>query len=76
MLIMTKCVMRELEIAASKNKDNSDLRQTLKKAKLIHKVSCNHPGGIMDPDDCILNFINKKNEEKVFCGTNDSELRN
>ena len=49
---------------------------TLKAAKLIHKTPCSHPGGIMDPDECVLHFINKKNEEKVFVGTNDSELRN
>ena len=30
----------------------------------------------MDPDQCILDFVGKKNEEKVFVGTNDSELRN
>ena len=49
---------------------------TLRKAKLIHKVTCNHSGGIIDPDDCIVNFINKRNEEKVFVGTNDEGLRN
>ena len=49
---------------------------TLRKAKLIHKVTCSHQGGIIDPDDCIVNFINKRNEEKVFVGTNDEELRN
>jgi rRNA-processing protein FCF1 len=43
---------------------------------LIHKCSCNHSGGILDPDECIMNFINKKNEEKVFVGTNDEDLRN
>jgi rRNA-processing protein FCF1 len=43
---------------------------------LIHKVSCNHSGGIIDPDECIANFINKRNEEKVFVGTNDEDLRN
>ena len=73
---MTKCVMRELENAASSNKENVDLQRTLRQAKLIHKCSCLHPGGIKDPDDCILDFINKKNEEKVFVGTNDSDLRN
>lgn len=30
----------------------------------------------MDPDECIMNFVNKRNEEKVFVGTNDEELRN
>ena len=73
---MTKCIMRELEMAASKNKGNADIQATLKKAKFIHKCSCNHGGGIIDPDECILNFIGKKNEEKVFVGTNDSDIRN
>lgn len=68
--------MRELEIAASKNKDNIFLKETLKKAKFIHKESCTHTGGIIDPDDCIMQFINKRNEEKVFVGTNDHDLRN
>ena len=43
---------------------------------MIHKTPCNHGGGCIDPDECVLTFINKKNEEKVFVGTNDSELRN
>ena len=49
---------------------------TLRKAKLIHKVTCSHGGGCIDPDDCIVDFINKRNEEKVFVGTNDEDLRN
>ena len=73
---MTKCIMRELELAASKNKTNLDLKMTLKAAKLIHKQPCLHPGGCIAPDECINTFINKKNEEKVFVGTNDEDLRN
>ena len=73
---MTKCVMRELEMAALKNKDKPELQRTLKTAKLIHKTPCNHSGGIIDPDECILNFIDKRNEAKVFVGTNDEDLRN
>lgn len=73
---MTKCIMRELEYAASQNKTNIDLAKTLRQAKLIHKTPCSHPGGILDPDECIAKFINKKNEEKVFVGTNDEDLRN
>ena len=73
---MTKCVMRELEIAASKNKESADLQRTLKAAKLIHKMSCNHGGGIIEPDECIMNFIDRRNEAKVFVGTNDENLRN
>ena len=52
------------------------MKNTLKKSKFIHKVSCNHSGGILDPDECIMNFINKRNEEKIFVGTNDEDLRN
>ena len=73
---MTKCVMRELEVAFRANKDNIDLQKTLKKAKFIHKQTCNHSGGILDPDECIKNFVGKRNEEKVFVATNDEDLRN
>jgi len=76
LLIMTKCIMRELEMAASKNKTNEELKKTMRAAKLIHKSPCSHTGGILDPDECISHFINKRNEQKVFVGTNDSELRN
>lgn len=76
LLVMTKCIMRELENAASSHKDLQDLQNTLKRAKLIHKCSCKHTGGVIDPDECILNFVGKRNEEKVFVGTNDQELRN
>jgi rRNA-processing protein FCF1 len=48
----------------------------LRQAKLIHKTPCKHSGGILDPDECILNFIDKRNEEKVFVCTNDYDLRN
>ena len=68
--------MRDLEHAASQNKENLELKATLKAAKLIHKTTCNHSGGCIDPDECIINFIGKRNEEKVFVGTNDSNLRN
>lgn len=40
------------------------------------KESCNHPGGILPADECIKNFVGKRNEAKVFIGTNDEELRN
>ena len=40
------------------------------------KESCKHPGGILSADDCVRNFIGKKNEAKVFVGTNDEDLRN
>ena len=73
---MTKCIMRELEDAARKNRALTDLQKTLHRAKLIHKCSCKHSGGVIDPDDCILDFVGKRNEEKVFVGTNDEELRN
>jgi len=73
---MTKCMMRELEDAATGDRANKELQLSLKKAKFIHKVSCKHSGGVMEPDECIMNFINKRNEEKVFVATNDEELRN
>ena len=76
LLVMTKCVMRELEHAASQNKELLELKNTLKAAKFIHKCSCSHEGGIKDPDECIMDFINRKNEQKVFVGTNDQGLRN
>jgi len=68
--------MRELELAASKKKYDLILKETLKAAKLIHKQPCAHGGGCIEPDECIMNFINKRNEEKVFVGTNDEDLRN
>lgn len=43
---------------------------------MIHKCSCKHGGGIIEPDECIMNFVDKKNEEKIFVGTNDENLRN
>ena len=58
---MTKCIMRELEDIARKNKYINDIQQTLKNAKLIHKCSCLHSGGILDPDDCIRNFVGERN---------------
>jgi len=30
----------------------------------------------MEPDECILAYIGKRNESKVFVGTNDEDLRN
>jgi U3 small nucleolar RNA-associated protein 23 len=69
LLVMTKCVMREME-------QLSRLGKTLAEAKRVIKQSCNHSGGILPADDCIKNFVGKKNEAKVFVGTNDEELRN
>ena len=46
LLCMTKCIMRELEHASSQNKENRELRNTIRAAKLIHKTPCGHPGGI------------------------------
>ena len=68
---MTKCVLREFEILGP-----SVVGDTLKEAKKIVKESCKHPGGILAPDECIKNFIGKKNEAKHFVCTNDEELRN
>ena len=63
--------MRELEILG-----RAKVGRTLLEAKKVIKESCNHPGGILPPDECIRNFIGKKNEAKHFVGTNDEELRN
>lgn len=30
----------------------------------------------MSADECIKNFVGKRNEAKIFIGTNDEELRN
>ena len=68
---MTKCIMRELE-----NLDSSLIGNTLKAARKLIKESCKHSGGILPPDECIKNFIGKKNEFKMFVGTNDETLRN
>jgi rRNA-processing protein FCF1 len=40
------------------------------------KESCKHSGGILAPDECIMNFVGKKNEHKLFVCTNDEVLRN
>lgn len=68
---MTKCVLREFELLGP-----SVVGDTLREAKKIVKESCKHPGGILAPDECIKNFIGKKNEAKHFVCTNDEELRN
>ena len=70
-IFLTKCIMRELE-------DAEDILgpKTLAVARKTVKLPCNHPGGIIPPDECILNYIGKRNESKVFVGTNDEELRN
>lgn len=68
--VMTKCIMRELE------EQGSEIGPTIREAKKVVKESCKHPGGCMSPDECIKNYIGKKNESKVFVCTNDEELRN
>ena len=69
---MTKCVMRELENLSKE----IGFKNTLLEAQKVIKESCKHPGGILPPDECIKQFIGKKNEVKMFVGTNDEELRN
>ena len=71
LLVMTKCVMRELELLGK-----GAIGRTLDEAKRVIKESCNHPGGILSADECIRNYVGKRNESKVFVGTNDEELRN
>lgn len=71
LLVMTKCVMRELEQLG-----RSKIGRTLDEAKKVIKESCKHSGGCIPADECVKNFIGKKNEAKMFVGTNDEELRN
>jgi rRNA-processing protein FCF1 len=63
--------MRELE-----DMGMSVIGQTLREAKKVVKESCKHPGGILPADECIKIFINRRNEAKLFVGTNDEDLRN
>ena len=71
-IFLTKCVMRELENAG----DAILGPKTLAAARKTVKLPCSHSGGIVPPDECILDYIGKRNESKVFVGTNDEELRN
>ena len=72
-MVMTKCIMREVE-----NLDRSKpfVRECLEQCKKIVKLPCKHTGGILSPDQCIKEFIGTKNESKVFLATNDEQLRN
>ena len=63
--------MRELEDLGP-----SQIPLTLKEAKRCVKDSCKHPGGCLAPDECIKNYIGKRNDSKVFVCTNDEDLRN
>ena len=72
-IFMTKCIMRELE---NLGRNNIIVEQTLKQARLTVKLPCGHSGGIVDPDECIMAYIGKRNENKAFVATNDEELRN
>lgn len=69
---MTKCVMRELENLG----ENVLGKETMRLARLTVKLPCEHTGGILSPDQCILAYIGKRNENKVFVATNDEDLRN
>jgi rRNA-processing protein FCF1 len=51
-------------------------KNTLLEAKRTIKLPCEHGGGVIDVDKCIESFIGKRNENKVFVGTNDEALRN
>lgn len=71
-IFLTKCVMRELENAG----EDVLGPETLAMAKKTVKLPCTHGGGVISPDECILDYIGKRNENKVFVGTNDVHLRN
>ena len=64
--------MRELENAGEEILGPA----TLAMAKKTVKLPCTHSGGIKSPDECILDYIGKRNENKVFVATNDVHLRN
>ena len=70
---MTKCIMREIENLAELL---PAAKATLKAAKNIVKLPCQHTGGILPPNECIQNYIGKRNEQKVFVATQDEDLRN
>ena len=56
---MTKCILRELE-----NLDKANIafiKETLQSCKNIVKLPCKHPGGCLAPDECIKNYVGKKN---------------
>ena len=63
---MTKCVMRELENLAE---IAPGAKATLMAAKHIVKLPCQHTGGCLPPNECIENYIGKRNEQKVFIAT-------
>jgi hypothetical protein len=66
--------MREIENLAQEMP--SVFKNTLLEAKRTIKLPCEHGGGCIDVDKCMEAFIGKRNENKVFVGTNDEELRN
>jgi U3 small nucleolar RNA-associated protein 23 len=74
LMFMTKCILRELENL--KSQDIPFIKETLAACAKIVKLPCKHSGGILNPDECIKNFVGSKNESKVFVGTNDEALRN
>lgn len=74
LMIMTKCIMRELENL--KHDDVPFIKETLQSCTKIVKLPCKHSGGILPPNECIKNFVGNKNEAKVFLATNDEDLRN
>ena len=75
LLVMTKCLMRELE-SQSKTNSSPFLQQTLAACKNIVKLPCKHAGGILAPDECIKNYVGARNEHKVFVATQDEDLKN
>lgn len=70
---MTKCVMRELENLGDVA---PHAKAVLIAARQVVKLPCQHTGGILPPNECIKNYIGKRNEQKVFIATQDEDLRN
>ena len=72
-LVMTKCIMREVE---KLDRTKPWVKECLDMCKNIVKVPCKHPGGILPPAECIKDFVGSRNEAKVFVASNDETLRN
>ena len=69
LLVMTKCLRREIENLAKAPTASPWLKDTLKACQNTIKLPCKHGGGIVAPDECIKNYVGNRNEFKVFVAT-------
>lgn len=76
LLVMTKCLMREVEQLAKSPTASHWVKETLRACQNTIKIPCKHSGGILSPDDCMKSFVGSRNQQKVFVATQDEELRN